>query len=71
MIHHSRLSEEPDLRLRGQLAAFAQLQRRADELAQRVEIERLGNEVECAELERAHGRLDMTKQLVNFLTMLF
>ena len=36
-----------------------ELQRCGDELAQIVEIERLRDEIECAELERAHGRLDV------------
>ena len=37
----------------------AQLQRRRDQLAQRRQVERLGDEVERAELQRAHRGLDI------------
>ena len=38
---------------------LGQLQRVADDVAQVVEVQRLRNEIECAELQGLHGRLDV------------
>src|SRR5262249_27101956 len=41
------------------LLTIPQLDGAADELAQHREVERLGDEVECAQLQGAHGGLDI------------
>ncbi len=60
--HRLRVADEPRAgHARGErpVGPRAQANGAADQLAQNAEIERLGHEVECAELERAHGGLDV------------
>ena len=60
LLHRARAAEQLDLRqLQGALAGPAELERRGDQLAQRRHIERLGDEIEGAELERAHRGFDV------------
>ena len=60
LFHRARAAEQFDLRqLQRVLAGLAELQRGGDELAQRRDVERLGNEIERAELQRAHSGFDV------------
>ena len=60
LLHGARAAEQLDLRqLQRALAGLAELERGGDQLAQRRDVERLGDEIEGAELERAHRGLDV------------
>ena len=60
LLHGARAAEELDLRqLQGAFSGAAELERRRDQLAQRRHVERLRDEIEGAELERAHRSLDV------------
>ena len=61
LLHRRRMADQRVRRpLRVSLAlSLAELQRARSQLAQVVEVERLGDEIERAELERAHGGLDV------------
>ena len=67
LLHRPRLAEQLERRRRHdrlglvvrRAVVVAQFQGRRDQLAQRDQVERLGQEVEGAELERAHRGLDV------------
>jgi hypothetical protein len=60
LLHRGRSAQELDLRqLQRALGRPAELERGSDQLAQRCDVERLGDEIEGAELERAHRGLDV------------
>jgi hypothetical protein len=60
LLHRARAAEQLDLRqLQRALAGSAELERRLDQLAQCRDVERLGDEIERAELERAHRGFDV------------
>ena len=67
LLHRLRLAQQPQARrhddgLRGieiRAVLGTQLQRRLDQLAQRAQVQRLGDEIESPQLERPHGRVDV------------
>ena len=60
LLHRARAAQQLHLRqLQRALAGLAELERGRDQLAQRRHVERLGNEIERAELERADSGLDV------------
>ena len=60
LLHGLRVAEQPEGGgPRGRLGRPIELQRRGDQLAQRAEVDGLRDEVERAELERPHRRLDV------------